>query len=143
MRLSLIHILGTVKRYGVPFNWQEHAPQGGDISQLDHGAEPALLEQLVRCTDPATALEHRLIFFPSLYDVVGKPENVRTALQQQMLSILREISVLKRRRKSNALIVLGCTDGLLCEELREHLYVLDIDYPDREEMCIRDSLYAG
>ena len=87
---------------GVPFNWQEHAPQGGDISQLDHGAEPALLEQLVRCTDPATALEHRLIFFPSLYDVVGKPETARTALQQQILFILREISVQKAQKEQRA-----------------------------------------
>ena len=36
-------------------------------------------------------------------------------------------------------IILGCTDGLLCEELREYLYVLDIDYPDREEL--RQILY--
>lgn len=139
LNIKEVTAMGTVKRYGVPFNWQEHAPQGGDISQLDHGAEPALLEQLVRCTDPATALEHRLIFFPSLYDIVGKPETARTALQQQILFILQEISVLKRRRKSNALIILGCTDGLLCEELREYLYVLDIDYPDREEL--RQILY--
>ena len=61
LNIKEVTAMGTVKRYGVPFNWQEHAPQGGDISRLDHGAEPALLEQLVRCTDPATSLEHRLI----------------------------------------------------------------------------------
>lgn len=134
-----VTVMGTVKSYGVPFNWQEHAPKGGEESQLDHGAAPALMEQLIRCTNPATALEHRLIYFPRLYEIVGRPEENRSAVQRQYLSLLREISMLKKRGKSNALIVLGCTDGMLCEELREHIYVLDIEYPEREELL--DIIY--
>lgn len=127
-------MMGTVKSFGVPFNWYEHAPQTEKSDGLDYGKKPALMEALTSCTDPAFALEHRLIFFSRLYDIVGKPESARTEVQQQYIALLREISVLKRRGKSNALIVLGCTDGMLCEELREHIYVLDINYPDREEL---------
>lgn len=135
-------IMGTVRRYGEPFNWMNHAPASGD--RLDHGAEPALMHELIKCTNPTTALEHRLIFFPRLYDIAGRPEGARTEIQQQYLALLREISVLKRRGKSNALIVLGCTDGMLINELQEHVYVLDIGYPDKDELLqiIYDSFEA-
>ncbi len=131
--------MGTVKRCGVPFSWREHAPEGGDIGNLDHGAEPSLMNQLIRCIEPSSALEHQLIYFPNIYEIIGNPENTRTPVQMQYIQLLREIGRRKRRAQSKALIVLGSTDGVLCRELREYTYVLDIDYPDREEL--REIIY--
>lgn len=95
LNIKEVTAMGTVKRYGVPFNWQEHAPQGGDISRLEpwRGARAAGAAGAVH--GPCNRAGAQAVFFPSLYDIVGKPETARTALQQQILFILREISVLK------------------------------------------------
>lgn len=91
--------MGTVNSLGVPFNWYKHASACGMSDGLDHGNKPSLMEALTSCTDPSSALEHRLIYFSRLYDIVGKPESARTEIQQQYLDLLRKISLLKRREK--------------------------------------------
>lgn len=127
--------MGTVKTISKPFVWTEHAPSSGDDGALDYGAEPALMNYLLKCVDPISRMEHRLLYIPYLYDIIGNPERAdRSAIQLQYLYLLREIGVQKKLGLSNALIVIGCMDGILCSELREHTYVLDIDYPDKEEL---------
>ncbi len=127
--------MGTVKTISRPFVWAEHAPFSGDNNALDYGSEPALMNYLLKCVDPLSRMEHRLLYIPYIYDIIGNPEkDVRTAIQLQYLYLLREIGIQKRLGLSNALIVIGCMNGVLCSELREYTYVLDIDYPDKEEL---------
>lgn len=125
----------TVKSLSKPFLWSEHAPKEGRIGELDHGAEPALMHYLGKCVDPRYRLERRLLYIPNIFDVIGSPgKESRSPAQMQYIYLLREIGMLKKRGQSNALIVIGCTDGVLCSELREYTYVLDIDYPDKREL---------
>lgn len=127
--------MGTVKTISKPFVWTEHAPPSGDNGAMDHSAEPALMHYLLKCVDPVSRMEHRLLYIPYLYDIIGNPDRAeRTPIQLQYLYLLREIGIQKKLGLSNALIVIGCMDGVLCPELREYTYVLDIDYPDKEEL---------
>lgn len=136
--------LETVKTLTVPFSWWEHGPREGDTGKLDYGAEPALMHFLIQCAHPDEGLEHRLLYVPRLADLIGGEGGERTGIQLQYLYLLREIGAQKRVGRNNTLIVVGCTDGVLCRDLREYSYVLDIDCPEKQELLgiIREACRA-
>lgn len=135
---NMLEVTGlyTVKRFGTPFRWNEHGL--GAENEMDYNAQQALMKRLSDCADAVSGRRHTLLYFPRLFDVIGESgdgRDARTMLQRQYLYLLRDIGEAKKQGRSNALIVAGCTDGLLCPELREYCYVLDIEYPEQAEIA--------
>ena len=117
--------LGGIKTFDLHLNPTHLDPKGSDT----------LLEYLMSRTSGARRKEHELIYFPDIRETIGEGENQsRTPGQLQILEQIRDLAAMKRRGESNLLMVLGCTDGALCQSLRKDMYVLDIPCPDEEEL---------
>lgn len=111
------------------FSWKLHGPS----KMYGAGQETKLMEALAECTHPDTALQRNLIYIPNLkklMDNTYRADNIRG----QYVQILKQIAWDKMDGKTNALILIGCTDGWLCEELKEVSYILDIPCPETWEL---------
>lgn len=124
--------LGTVRRFEEPFSWQQH---GYDAqNQPPYAAKQSLITVLTSCTGRATRMTHRLIYIPGVY-MLSDGEKSAEPEKLQYRILLKDIARLKRQGETNALVVIGCTDGQLCQELIGDSYILDIPYPDIEEIA--------
>ena len=119
--------LGTVRRFEEAFNWKSH---GFDSqNQVPYQTEISLMTALANCAKILTRMEHRLIYIPNAKLLIGDEDD---SIQYRLL--LEDLARLKSDGKSNALVVIGCTNGQLCQELIGVSYILDIPYPDTQEL---------
>lgn len=123
--------LQTVRRFGTRFEWQYHGLTDGEP---DHAGARSLMHYLEGCTGPRGARERKLLYIPDLGQMLGKEPKQRSSIQMQYLSLLEDVARTKEEQQGNVLIVAGCTDGYLPPELSEYAHVLDIPYPEKEEI---------
>lgn len=123
--------LGTVRRFGTRFEWKQHGLSDGEP---DYEGDRSLMRYLEGCTGPRGARERKLLYIPDLIRLLGEDAKQRTPIQLQYLSLLEDIARAKENQQGNVLIVVGCTDGRLLPELSEYTHVLDIPYPEKEEI---------
>jgi len=123
--------LGTLRRFGTRFEWRQHGLSDGEP---DYEDSRSLMHYLESCTGARGARERKLLFIPNLVQLLGEDPKQRTPIQMQYLSLLEDIARIKEEQQSNVLIVAGCTDGRLLPELAEYTHVLDIPYPEKEEI---------
>lgn len=119
--------LGTVRRFEEAFQWKSHGLDSQN--QVPYQAEMSLMTALTNCTRLPARMEHRLIYIPNARLLTGDDGD---SLQYRLL--LKDLARLKAAGKSNALVVIGCTNEPLCQELIGVSYILDIPYPDTQEL---------
>ncbi len=131
--------LGTVKKFGYPFDWKQH---GYDDGSVNYEKDNSLISQLSKCVsgDANERMKHKLIFIPdvSVINPEGKRNN---GMENEYINLIKEIARSKRQGRTNALVVIGCTDGVLPKELNGVNYIIDIPCPDIDEIkWILDSV---
>lgn len=126
--------LETVKCFGEPFSWLDHGTDGNPDESV-YAADHHLMTHLsAACMLPGSR-EHTLLYIPDLPSLVGNGElQERSPAQKQYLRLMKEIARLKRQGDSNLLMVVGCTNGMLCRELSRESYIMDIPCPEQEEL---------
>lgn len=77
-----------------------------------------------------------LLYIPDAAAALGSEESAagKTPDQLEILRLIRALSAQKARGENRSLIVIGCTNGRLCKALSRDMYVLDIPYPDKDEL---------
>lgn len=124
--------LGTVRNLGAPFDWSKHGyPE--KKSKTNHGGNNSLMTKLSECIDPKTRKNRILIYIPDI-SIIRNEENEHNEIKQAYINLIKEIARLKRQWESNALVVIACTDGVMCEELNGIAYVQDVPCPDFNEI---------
>ncbi|MBQ5755586.1 MAG: AAA family ATPase [Oscillospiraceae bacterium] len=126
--------LHTVRKFGSRFEWRYHGLTENELCQEDR----SLMQHLETCTGLVSGRERRVLYIPDLIRLVGADNSQRTNLQKQYLELMTDIALNKQQGRGNVLIIAGCTDGQLCPDLKEFSYLLDVPYPEPEE--IRDIL---
>ena len=119
---------GTIKEFRQPFTGtdsQKYSVGTGGNSLLD------FLEE--HLSGPRAAMP-QLLYIPSVRYLVGNPAQGRTEEELQQLYLLRRAALEKRRGNCGLLVVIGCPNGEICQELESDTYILDIEYPQDDEI---------
>ena len=97
-------------------------------SNIDRSED--LFAWLEDCISEDTGLIYRLTFIPNSDDVIGK-KNRDSA---RIIALIQEICEEKRKGKNHALIVIGSKTGVICDELAEYAYTIDVGCPEENEI---------
>lgn len=119
--------MGTVRQFEDAFNWKLHGYDSQN--QVPYQAEMSLMTALTNCAKMPTRMDHQLIYIPDSKLLIGDEKD---SMQYRLL--LEDLARLKSDGRSNALVVIGCTNGQLCQELIGVSYILDVPYPDTQEL---------
>lgn len=142
--IYVVNPLGMVQEFGEPFSWESHGLPSSDSSP--HSSNNSLMKKLSECCNSdANSQAHKLIYIPDSKILEG-PDGC------MYIYLLKNIARLKRQGKSNdrqekynehnnipkgrvnTLVVISCTDGALSKELGRDAHILDVPYPDTEEI---------
>lgn len=124
----------TVQPFNRAFNWGQDNPVAQEGQSL-YDKQNSLMYRLESFCEYPASMDHNLLFIPSIFDLVGEDGlHGRTETQRQYLYMLQHLAMMKQNGRANALVVIGCTDGKLCSELRNISYIMDIDPPENEEL---------
>ena len=133
-RLKEATPLGMVIRIGDSFEWTK-CGYSKNQSTVDHAAPDSLMTDLANRVNYPQSMRHSLLYIPDGKKVLGDARG-STEIQHQYLVLLEELARKKKEGKSNALVVVGCTDGVIHEDLKRFAYIVDVPYPDAEELTL-------
>jgi len=122
--------LGTYHRFDHAFSWGEHGLSDDDTLKQNNDA--ALMQFLQNCCMTPACKQHNLMYIPSFKKLL---DSVSAQIGMQYLSLLSAIARHKQEGKCNTLIVIGCTDGSIHDDLKNISYIMDIPYPDTKEIA--------
>lgn len=110
-----------------------HCLFGNTFTDATTGLDSAL----EKCEKGMDAMKGMLFFLPDLDRFTknnSDNKTQRTDEQHGIVSRMERIALNKACALNNALIVTGSADGAICPELREYTRVIEIPYPDFDEI---------
>ena len=107
-----------------------HLLHGDLFSDAEHGLESAL----EACESGRDNMQGLLFFLPDMHRFTGKDPAERTDAQHGIIASMQRIAMNKPFGLNNTLIITGSADGMLCPELNDQARIIEIPYPDFDEI---------
>lgn len=121
---------GMVTTMGISFDWQT----GGKPKESErYNKDNSFISKI---SIYSISLEPHLLYIAEPAEFLGheKKAPYRNDVQSMYLSLLKNAAIKKAAGENGLLIIIPCIDGCLIPELKDYSYVLDVDYPDIDEI---------
>lgn len=116
----------SCKPFDRSFRWSSHQVQ-------NHSETPSLINFLCYTNSDPNGFDRQILFIPDIKYLLGTNENP-SDFKNLYISLIKDSCRQKKLHRLNWLIIVGCTDGLICDELADYSYIIDVPCPESEEI---------
>ncbi len=116
----------SFKKFDKAFNWKEH-----HITEFSEN--PSIINFLNYSGATPGGYDRQILFIPDIRYLIGTRDNP-TELRNLYISLIKDCCRRKKLNGLNWLIIVGSDDEANCSELEECSYIIDVPYPDTDEI---------
>ncbi len=116
----------SCKSFDRSFRWSSHQAQ-------NHSEAPSLIDFLSYTNADPNGFDRQILFIPDIKYLLGTEEKP-SEFRNLYISLIKDSCRQKKLHRLNWLIIVGSSDGYICDELSDCSYIIDVPCPEPEEI---------